>query len=135
MIRSAQIPSVVLSLFLVAPAVAQDHVVFPEEAMPALMRVTMVQTADAKCEGMSARKVRVQAAMVRMLTDVRDAGADPVAAVEYLKTDDANERIAEKTQGLRAKHGFPGDDDASLCQMIRAEAKVDKDLARLMRIR
>ena len=118
-----------------APVSAQDTVIFPEEAMPALMRVTMAQTADAKCDGMSTRKLRVQAAMIKMLTEVKDAGADPVAAVEYLKTPEANERIAAQTVALREKHDLPGEDDASLCQMIRAEAKADKDLARLMRIR
>ena len=125
-----------LALSAVSSSVwAQDVVVFPEEAMPALMRVTMAQTADAKCDGMSARKLRVQAAMIKMLTEVKDAGADPVAAVEYLKTPEANERIAAQTVALREKHDLPGEDDASLCQMIRAEAKADKDLARLMRIR
>lgn len=115
-------------------AFAQE-VEFPESAMDDLMRVTMAQTADAKCDGISARSVRVQAAMLRMLKAVKEAGIDPVAAVEYLETPEANERIAERTDALRQKHGVDADSDAALCEAIRAEAKDDKDLASLMRIR
>jgi hypothetical protein len=108
---------------------------FPENAMDDLMRVTMAQTADAKCDGISARSVRVQAAMLSMLKSVKEAGVDPVAAVAYLETPAANERIAERTNALRVKHGVDAESDAALCEAIRAEAKEDKDLARLMRIK
>jgi len=115
-------------------AVAQESN-FPEVAMDDLMRVTMAQTADQKCDGMTARTMRVQTAMLAMLQTVKNSGVDPVAAVEYLKTPEAEARIAARTDALRAKHGVDAESDEGLCSAIRAEAKEDKDLARLMRIR
>ena len=113
---------------------AQD-VVFPEEAMDALMRVTMAQTADQKCDGMSVRTIRLQTAMVAMLSAVKELGADPVAAVHYLETEEAAARIAERSALLREKHGVDAEGDDALCAAIRAEAEEDEELARLMRIR
>ena len=129
------VPALAVSLlFAGGPALAQD-IAFPEEAMDALMRVTMAQSADAQCDGISARNLRVQAAMLDMLTTVRDLGSDPVAAVEYLKTEEGAARVAEREAALRAKHGAEPEGVDGLCATIRAEAKQDRDLARLVRIR
>ena len=115
-------------------AVAAEDVVFPEEAMDALMRVTMANTADQQCEGISVRKFRVQSAMLRMLTSVKKLGADPVAAVEYLGTEEAEARIEARSAALREKHGVATEGDAALCDAIRAEAAEDGELAALVRI-
>ena len=123
-----------LPALIALPIAAQDVVVFPEEAMDDLMRVTMAQTADQKCDGISARSMRVQVAMVTMLTHVKELGYDPVAAVEYLNTEEASARIAVREVALREKHGVDAESDEGLCAAIRAEAAEDEDLADLVRI-
>lgn len=125
-----------ITAFLAAatPVLAADDV-FPEEAMDALMRVTMASTADGQCEGITARQARVQKAMVAMLTQVQSLGASPVQAVEYLKTEEGAARIKSRETALREKYGISADDPDGLCAAIRAEAGVDAELAKLVQIK
>ncbi len=115
-------------------AVAQD-LSLPDYAYDMMAEISIATTADGKCDGISQRPKKVQARMLEMLSRLVKDGYDATAAATHFQTPEALAQIARREADLRARHGVAATGDDALCQAIRAEAKENKVIAKMMRLR
>ena len=111
-----------------------------EETLPAfaydmVSEVTFATTANSKCDGVEMRPARLQKYILAMYAQLAKAGVSAEAAAKHFETETAQAQIAARDAALRAKHGIQADGIPGLCAAVRAEAKVNRPFAKLLRIR
>ena len=60
-------------------------------------------------------------------------GFDPVASVQFMDTEVGLVEIAKREVALRERHGVAPEGFEALCAAIRAETKINKNLARIVK--
>jgi Family of unknown function (DUF5333) len=116
------------------PALAQVDEL-PAYAYDMVAQVTMATTADATCDGIKQRPKKVQNYIVNLYGRLAQDGIAVADAAANFQTDLALAEIAKREVDLRARHGVASQGADALCAAIRAEAKDNKALAAMMRIR
>ena len=122
-------------LVLWAGVAAGQDLTLPDYAYDMMAEVSIATTADAKCDGISQRPKKVQARMLEMLSRLVKDGYDATAAATHFQSPEALAQIARREAEMRARHGVAPEGDAALCQAIRAEARQNKVIAKMMRVR
>lgn len=107
----------------------------PEYAYDSVARISMITTAQAECDGARVNEARLQRAMTDLVGRLAGDGLDPVASVRFMDTEAGQAEIAKREVALRERHGVAPEGYPALCDAIRAESKVNKDLARIVKFR
>ena len=118
----------------VAPMVAQAQITeLPEYAYDSVAQISMVTTAQSECEGAKVNDRRLQRAMTDFVGQLAGDGYDPVAAVQFMDTEVGLAQLASREAALRARHGVAPEGIEGLCAAIKAELKINKDLAKIVK--
>jgi len=122
------------ALFAATPALAQVDQL-PAYAYDMVAEVTMATTADATCDGIKQRPKRVQNYIVKLYGRLAQDGIAVADAAASFQSEFSLSEIAKREVALRARHGVASEGADALCTAIRAEARDNKALAAMMRIR
>ena len=132
LIRSITI-GIALCLSQSAAVHAQDQQL-PAFAYDMVAEVTFATTADAQCDGIKIRPVKLQNYIVDMYKQLGTAGVSATDAAKHFESTQATSQITARDGALRTKHGVAAEGIDALCMAIRAEAKVNRPFGKLMRI-
>ena len=105
----------------------------PEYAYDSVAEISMVTTAQTECEGAKVNDRRLQRAMTDFVGRLAGDGFDPVASVQFMDTEVGLAEIAKREVALRERHGVAPEGFEALCAAIRAETKINKNLARIVK--
>ncbi len=94
--------------------------------------VTMANTADAKCEGVSMKRKKMEQYLLKMYRKLAQEGVAPGDAAAVLQGPVAARELAAREKTLRERHGVAAEGDAAMCKAIMAEAASNKDLASML---
>ena len=122
-------------LGLLPAAAAAQQAALPDYAYDMVTEISLATTADQKCDGISARKKRVEKRILEMYQRLVQDGYKMQEAVAALQDPATLAEVAAREKALRARHGVAPEGDQALCQAIRAEAAANESVAGLMRIR
>lgn len=115
-------------------ALAGD-VALPDYAYDMVSVVTLATTADAQCDGISARDRAMQNYLVAMYGRLQQDGVVATDAAAAFQKPEAEARIAERVAAFRARYNVAGDDTAGFCAAIRKEAAANKDFGKLVALK
>lgn len=116
------------------PALAQADTL-PDFAYDMLSEVTFATTAEAQCDGVKTRPAKLQQYILDMYTKLAAQGVSATDAVKHFETETTTAQIATRDANLRVRHGVAAEGAEAFCAAIRAEAKVNRPFAKLLRIR
>jgi len=127
---------VIATLALAAPLGASAQVTeLPVYAYDSLAEMTLATTAGQTCAGAKVNDRRLQKSMVDLMGKLAAEGLDPVASVQHLETEAGLAQMAARVAAVRARHGVAPEGEDALCDAIRAEVKVNKSLAKILKLR
>jgi len=107
----------------------------PAFAYDGIARVSLVSTAAEICSGITARDRPLKSAAADVFKDLAAEGIDPTGSVLHFETDFAKYQINLRADQFRAKYGLGEVLDAAFCQAVKAEAKQDRSLRKLVKIK
>lgn len=123
-------PLLLLPLLILSPLPVQSQEIqLSETAISGILRVTLANTAKQECDGAVIDDRRLQDEMVSVLGGMAADGLDPVAAVQFLETEDGMKIMAGAESAFRAKHGVDPEGYPALCEAIARERLDDPALA------
>ena len=115
-----------------AGAVRAEEAIVPPWAYDMVAVVTMANTANAKCAGVSMKKKKMEQYLLKMYRKLAQEGVAPQDAAAELQGPLAARELAAREKALRARHGVDAAGDAALCAAIIAEAAENRDLAAML---
>ena len=119
---------------LAVPAARAQTTELPAYAYEVVADVSLVTTAEARCDGIKTNAKGVQAYVLAMYGRLQGEGYSLPEAVKHFESEFANQRINASADALLARHGATKEDTAAFCGAIRAEAKENRDFRKLVKI-